>query len=60
MKHIPIIQLVKLAANGGNDDEQQFAHLRTCKHCQIILYRFIEDFKKQTLGKPEEVKDRHA
>jgi len=54
MKHIPIIRLVKLAANTDTENPQETAHLRTCQHCQIIYQRFVEDFKKQVHGKPEE------
>ena len=53
MKHIPIIRLVKLAADSATDDPEVDAHLRNCEHCQIIVQKFAEDFMKQVQGKPE-------
>jgi len=57
MKHIPIIRLVKLAANPAIGDSEDSAHLRECQHCQIIVRQFVEDFKKQAMGNPDEVKE---
>jgi len=54
MKHIPIIRIVKLAAGTDAESTQESAHLRICQHCQTIYRRFVEDFKKQVHGKPEE------